>query len=303
METRSGRPGPTVWLTAGIHGDEIGGVIVVQEIFGRLRKRPLTAGRLCAFPLLNPFGFETASRRIPASQEDLNRAFPGNPEGSLAERIAHVAHERICTSEPDLVLDLHNDWLRSIPYALVDPRPTNREGRAAHDRARSAARATGLPIVAEPADAASRAAARATLSGHLLEAGIPALTLELGAAGTVEESLVQSATDTIWAVLAELGMVGEPSEELAQARPRRRREPAWRYDDRPCPSTAGVVRFHVRPGALVAAGTPLATVHDVFGRQVEMLRATDEVLVLSYSDSALAVPGLPVIALARREAS
>jgi predicted deacylase len=302
MEARSGQPGPTVWLTAGIHGDEVGGVVVVQEIFARLRKRALLAGRVSAFPLLNPFGFETASRLIPSTHEDLNRAFPGDPGGSLAERIANVVCERIDASQPDLVLDLHNDWLRSVPYALIDPRPSTREGRAAHSRARAAARATGLPVVAEPADATSRAASRATLSGHLLEAGIPALTLELGTAGTVEEALIQAGADTIWAVLAELEMVAVGPSESDSPKSRSQRDVTWHYDHRPCPSAAGVVRFRVKPGARVPAGTPLASIHDVFGRRLELLRATHDVLVLGYSDSALAVPGLPIVALGRRDA-
>lgn len=303
MEARSGRRGPSVWLTAGVHGDEIGGVVVVHEIFARLRKRPLLAGRLSAFPLLNPFGFETASRRIPSTQEDLNRCFPGDPDGSLAERIAHIAHTKILESRPDLVLDLHNDWLRSIPYVLIDPRPSTPDGRSAHGRARSAAQATGIPVVAEPDDAASRAAARGTMSGHLLERGIPALTLELGAAGTVEESAIQTGADTIWAVLAELGMVAKETAAPGRAEVPRRRQRIWHYDHEPCPSTAGIVRFRVKPGDRLSTGAPLATIHNVFGRRVELLRATRDVLVLGFSDSALAVPGLPIVALATQDVS
>ena len=301
IEARSGQPGPAVWLTAGIHGDEVGGIVVVQEVFARLRKRPLRAGRLSGFPLLNPFGFETASRRIPSTSEDLNRAFPGDPEGSLAARIAHVVSERIRTSAPDLVIDLHNDWLRSIPYALIDPRPATREGRAAHACARAAAAASGLPIVDEPATAASRATARTTLSGHLLELGVAALTLELGAAGTVEEPGVQGAADRVWALLARLGMVDDGTEADGRAGEGPPPSPGYQYDDRPWPSKAGIVRFRVQPGAHVTRGTPLASIHDVFGRRIELLRAASDALVLGYSDSALAVPGLPVVALARRE--
>jgi len=301
MEARSGRDGPTVWLTAGVHGDEVGGVVVVQEIFARLRKRSLAAGRIKAFPLLNPFGFETASRQIPSTQEDLNRAFPGDANGTFAERIAHLVTARIRDDAPDLVLDLHNDWIRSIPYALVDPRPTHAAGREAHRRVRDAARATGLPMVDEQEEGVSRATLRSTLSGSLLECGIPALTLELGAAQSVEEESVGAGVDAIWRVLAGLGL-GEPDPAAPSARPLPAgyRGRILRYGHRPCPSTAGIVRFRVEPGDTVAHATPLASVHDVFGRRVELLRAVGEALVLGRADSSLAVPGVPLVALAMR---
>lgn len=302
METRSGCPGPTVWLTAGIHGDEVGGIVVVQEIFARLRKHPLISGQIAGFPLLNPFGFETANRRIPSTQEDLNRAFPGDPEGSLAERIAHLVSTRIRESSADLVLDLHNDWVRSIPYAVLDPRPRTLAGKAAHDRALAAARATRIPIVSERGDATTRAIARTTLSGNLVESNIAALTLELGAAGTVEESSVHAAVENVWSVLASLGMVDDqPNLDESDTRHVRPNRPLL-YEHRPCPSTAGIVRFRVRPGDHVKMGAPLASVHDVFGRRVELLRANSDALVLGCSDSSLAVPGLPILALATPDA-
>ncbi len=288
-----------MWLTAGIHGDEVGGVVVVQELFARLRRRPLERGRLSAFPLLNPFAFETASRQIPATQEDLNRAFPGDPQGTLAERIAHLVADRLRRDAPDLVLDLHNDWIRSIPYALIDPRPASAPGRKAHEGAQQAARATGLPMVDEQEEGVTRAMLRSTLSGHLLEEGVPALTLELGAAHSVEEASVRCGVEGVWRILAALGMV-EPDADapMPSELPPPYRGRVLRYAHRPCPSTAGIVRFRVAPGQCVTASKPIATVHDVFGRRIELLRARGEALVLGCADSALAVPGTPVVALA-----
>lgn len=58
---------------------------------------------------MNPLGFETASRHITLSGEDLNRSFPGDKEGSLAGRIANQIFTKIKETKPFLVLDLHND--------------------------------------------------------------------------------------------------------------------------------------------------------------------------------------------------
>lgn len=94
MEAKSENPGPVIWFTAAVHGDEVGGIVIIQEIFKKLKKGPLLKGLLYAFPLMNPIGFESATRNIPVSEEDLNRAFPGNPSGSLAERIADTIFKK-----------------------------------------------------------------------------------------------------------------------------------------------------------------------------------------------------------------
>jgi len=119
MSAKSENPGPLVWLTACVHGDEVSGIVVVQEIFKYIRSR-LLCGTIKAFPLMNPLGFEIGSRNITQSSEDLNRSFPGNPNGSLGERIGHRIFSAITEQKPDVVLDLHNDWIESIPYILVD---------------------------------------------------------------------------------------------------------------------------------------------------------------------------------------
>ena len=119
--------GPIVWMTACGHGDEVGGIVIIQEIFKWIKRQGLRRGKLMAFPLMNPMGFETASRQIIYSQEDLNRSFPGNPKGSLAERIAYKIFSAITQTRPSLILDLHNDWTLSIPYTLLDVRDDHAE--------------------------------------------------------------------------------------------------------------------------------------------------------------------------------
>lgn len=299
IEARSGRPGPLVWLTAGIHGDEVGGIVVVQEIFRRLRRQRLRAGRISAFPLLNPFGFDTANRQIPSTEEDLNRAFPGDARGTFAERIAALVFKRISADAPALVLDLHNDWIRSIPYALIDPRPATEQGRAAHRRVKEIAAITDFVIVDEQEEGVSRAMLRSTLSGSLLESGIPALTLELGAAHVVDEPNVAAGVEAVWNLLVHLAMV-DPAEatEHLDLGPAEFRGRVLRYSHRPFPSRAGIVRFSVAPGDTVKEGSAIATLYDVFGRKLEVLRAGGDAVVLGHADSSLAVPGVPLVAMA-----
>ncbi|HSN70744.1 MAG TPA: succinylglutamate desuccinylase/aspartoacylase family protein, partial [Steroidobacteraceae bacterium] len=88
LVAESRRPGPVVWLTACIHGDEVGGTAIVHDVFAKLRKQGLSKGAVHAFPLINSMGFENVSRYRNIDREDLNRCFPGNPRGSMGEQIA-----------------------------------------------------------------------------------------------------------------------------------------------------------------------------------------------------------------------
>ena len=78
-------PGPVVWMTACIHGDEVGGTAIVHEVMESLRHGVLQTGAVHAFPLINSMGFENVSRYINADREDLNRCFPGSATGTMGE--------------------------------------------------------------------------------------------------------------------------------------------------------------------------------------------------------------------------
>ncbi len=81
------RPGPTMWLSAAVHGDELNGVEIVRRVLQRIHPDQLS-GALIAAPIINVFGFIDQSRYLP-DRRDLNRSFPGSATGSLASRLAH----------------------------------------------------------------------------------------------------------------------------------------------------------------------------------------------------------------------
>jgi len=86
-------PGPTVWLSAAIHGDELNGTEIIRQVLARIRPSDL-AGSIIAVPIVNVLGFVGESRYLP-DRRDLNRAFPGSKTGSLAARLAHLFMETI----------------------------------------------------------------------------------------------------------------------------------------------------------------------------------------------------------------
>lgn len=101
---RGAKPGPTLCPVAGVHGDELNGVEVAHRVYATTSASEL-AGTLIAVPTVNMQGLRSGNRYLP-DPRDLNRAFPGNPEGSLASRIAHTLFEGVIRQRGALI-DLH----------------------------------------------------------------------------------------------------------------------------------------------------------------------------------------------------
>jgi len=289
MSATSANPGPLVWLTACGHGDEVSGIVIVQEIFRSIRRR-LLRGTVQAFPLMNPLGFETGSRNITMSREDLNRSFPGNPKGSLGERIADLIFGTIIDNKPTLVLDLHSDWIASIPYVLLD-HASDGPQNAIYRKAIRAGKESGLCLIIDTEEL------KTSLSYNLLLHNIPALTLELGKPNVVSESHVTYGFETIWNILAHLGMVAPHDTPFRYPLPLQYGQgKLLRYSDRPYSSRMGIIRFLAKPGDVVKSGQPLVNIVNAFGKQQETLHAIEDAIVLGYSDSSAAFPGMPVMA-------
>ncbi|MFP4328899.1 MAG: succinylglutamate desuccinylase/aspartoacylase family protein, partial [Paracoccaceae bacterium] len=131
------RPGPVVFVSAAIHGDEVIGVEIVRRL---LRAQPLRgmSGTLLAVPIVNTYGFLSHSRYLP-DRRDLNRVFPGHPSGSLASRLAHLFMEEI-VSRSDLGIDLHSAAIRRVNLPQIRLTPGNA-------RLAELGRAFGAPVM------------------------------------------------------------------------------------------------------------------------------------------------------------
>jgi len=286
MWAESGVSGPVVWVTACGHGDEVTGIVIIQELFALIRKYGLQGGMLFAFPIMNPIGFEHISRYIPYSEEDLNRAFPGNPSGSLAERIADKIFTTILDKKPDLVIDLHNDWIQSIPYALIDPVGGIGE---AYRQTLAYASESGFAMVLDTD------LLRRSLSYNLLKRGIPALTLELGESYVVNETNVQYGLQAVTAMLSHLGMISAVSLKGSYPLPGKLKNLLLPYSGKPLCSHSGILRFSVKPGILVKEGQRVAKIYNAYGRLQESLYAPATALVLGHTETSVAYPGASVM--------
>ncbi len=115
-------PGPTVLLTAGIHGDEINGVEIVRQLIAKKMNKP-KKGTIICIPILNIFGFLNANRVFPDGR-DLNRAFPGSKKGSLASRVAYHFTKQILP-HADYCLDFHTGGASRFNSSQIRIAPNN----------------------------------------------------------------------------------------------------------------------------------------------------------------------------------
>ena len=186
-------PGPTVCLTAAVHGDELNGIETVRRVMYTLEPEGLR-GAVIGVPIVNLQGFHRGSRYL-GDRRDLNRHFPGDPHGSSASRIAYsFFHEvvRHCSA----LVDLHTGsfYRTNLPQLRGDLTNSEVVGLT---------RGFGSTVVlhSEPADGTLREAAVA--------AGIPAVTLEAGAPMVLSDDSVSHSVKGIQSLLHHLDMVGK----------------------------------------------------------------------------------------------
>ncbi|AOW80912.1 succinylglutamate desuccinylase/aspartoacylase [Halodesulfurarchaeum formicicum] len=203
--------GPTVYLQALQHGGEVNGAAVLRRLHDRLTESAL-AGEVLAVPVANPFAFDhrvyMAPTRLDAINSNMNRLWPGDPDGTLMERLVDSLWQRAAGA--DAIVDLHTGG----PYMRSHTRFTPDDSRS-----RDLARAFGLDLIV--ADGSPIENPDTGGQGKLREmaaaAGIPAITPELAHSREIVDASVDRGVAGIENVLVELGVIdgllqtGEPT--------------------------------------------------------------------------------------------
>jgi uncharacterized protein len=258
------RPGPTVWLSAVIHGDELNGLEITRRILALLRPRQLT-GTVLAAPIVNVLGMLTGSRYLP-DRRDLNRSFPGRPTGSTAARMANLVMTEI-VRRSDAGIDLHtgSDHRTNLPQVraqLDDPATL------------ALAEAFGAPIsVHSPVRDGS-------LRQACAERGIPVLVYEGGEAQRFNDDAIDAGVGGVLRVLAHLGVI-DPETVPVPARPRRTR--VVRHTQWVRARRSGILRTEVRTGQEVARGEHLGEISDAFGGHRAVVRSPFAGVVIGHT--------------------
>jgi uncharacterized protein len=273
------RPGPRMFISAAIHGDELNGI----EIIRRIRARPLTGlrGALLLIPVVNVFGLLHHSRYLP-DRRDLNRSFPGSERGSLAARLANLFMREIvarCTHGIDLHTGaVHRSNLPQIRGQLDDA------------ETRALALAFGAPVVLDSRlrDGSLREAAG--------EKGIPTLIYEAGEALRFDEMSIRVGVAGIIEVMRQLGMLRPTARRARPAKPVLADSSHWIRAPE-----GGVLRTSIRLGQRVAAGQLLGQVSDLFGARDVQVTATHAGIVIGRNSLPLVNEGDALFHVARVE--
>ena len=261
--------GPTVWVSAAIHGDEIVGVEIIRRVIGHLEPRTLR-GTVMSVPIVNVHGFLTGDRYLP-DRRDLNRSFPGSANGSIAGRIAAAFMAEI-VQRSDIGIDLHtgSDHRTNLPQI---------RGNLDDPRTRELAVAFGAPLMlhAQVRDGSLRAAAT--------EAGVTVLLYEGGEAWRFDEEAIRVGASGTLGVLAHLGMI-DAEDVPATGVPFESRRSIWIRARR-----SGIALISVTLGQRVTKGQQVAVIHDSLGAQLSRASAPMDGIVIGVTQHPLVHQG------------
>ena len=243
--------GPVLFVSSGIHGDEINGVEIIRRL---LKSRSLSRikGTLLAVPIVNPFGFIQRSRYLP-DRRDLNRSFPGSSKGSLASRIAHLFMQEIVQRSTHGI-DIHtgSNFRSNLPQirTCCDDQEDLR-----------LAKAFGAPMIIHSAirDGSLRQAVD--------EQGTPVLLYEAGEALYFNDLAIRTGVKGIINVMRAIGMLPKSRKAPGQE-PVVSDKTSWVRASR-----SGVFYKKATLGSLVKKGDQLGEINDPLGEDRELVKA------------------------------
>ena len=247
------RRGPSVWLSAAIHGDEVCGVEIIRQVLAHLDPKTM-AGTVLAVPVVNVPGFSGGDRYFP-DRRDLNRAFPGSSRGSLTSRFAHAFMTEI-VERCQVGVDFHtgSDHRRNLPQIRAD---------------------LDDPLTCDLIEVfAPRVALHARLrDGSLREAAVRAgattLLFEGGEAWRFDDAAIADGVAGTLRLLHHLGILPEPAEGLVPPHQTSFvRKSSWLRSPK-----SGVVRVIVGLGERVDHGQTVAVVADAVGSKESVVHA------------------------------
>jgi hypothetical protein len=272
--------GPTAFLSAAVHGDELNGIQVVRELSTAVSPADIE-GTLVCLPVINVYGFLVQQRYLPVYDRDMNRAFPGSDDSTSAKRIAQSVYDNFI-DPADFGLDFHTST-RGRTNMFQVRADTDDDGC---DRL---ARAFGTNVIIdnEGPDGSLRTAAT--------ESGTPTITVEMGEAQRFQRDLIDRAIDGVESVLAHRGMRPQSAVKWPGWRTlvEDDGERTWlRADD------GGIVEMHHERGALVREGEVVCTITDPFGTDGVAVEAPFTGVLVGVLETPVVYPGNPLCHIA-----
>lgn len=272
---RGKKEGPTLFVSAAVHGDEINGSGTIRELIANPHFE-LKNGTLVLIPVVNIQGFERQTRYMP-DRRDLNRYFPGNKTGSVTSRLAEVIYrEVICHC--DYGIDLHTASVRRTNFPHVRADIKNKD-------CKMMAEAFGSEVVL------NSSGPEGSLRYEATKAGCPTIVLEAGEVWKVETAYVDTAIRGISNVLKAIkmisGKVETPQHQIICDTTKWLRA-----------QSGGFLQFHVSPGDTLVKGQKITTNTGLLGKEIGTIVAPCPGIIIGMSTMPAVSPGDPVVHVA-----
>jgi predicted deacylase len=280
------KPGPRLWLNGAIHGDELNGPMAIRNLLPRLDPQKLS-GAVIATPISNPLAFHARQKNTPQDGLDMDMQFPGDPKGTLSQRLAHLLFEQIRVTATHLI-DFHTlaTPFDAQPYTVFKrlPAASSDVCEQAERMARIFEGTTHCRV--DLGGSVNELPGNVTgfLDVQCLLHGIPAFMAEIGSGGHIQSEMVEFGERGIEAVLHELGMwpsKPEPaklSDELGAAllaSPRTMTRRRFLYTDH-----GGLVTDSAPSGTIVKQGELICRIIDMLGT-IQEIRAEQDMYIIA----------------------
>lgn len=256
--------GPTVYLQAASDGDELNGIAVLHELLRQIDPTELN-GRLIIVPLVNFHAFHARRSHSPVDGKKMNRCFPGKPDGSSSERIAHALFEN-AVRQADYCVDLHQGGVKPM---VDEVRVRVGRDHERHPACLELARVFGIGFILDQQGPQGQLARAAP------DIGIPTIDPELGGCHGWAPSSVAKGLQGVMNILYYYGLLpGEPVIPRSQI--------VIADFESFISQKGGFVQYRAELGRQLDKGEPIAEITDVFGRTCEVIEATQPCILWSH---------------------
>jgi len=249
---RAKKPGPIIFISAAVHGDELNGVEIIRRLISQ-KTFKITKGTIIAVPMVNVYGVVNQSRYMP-DRRDLNRSFPGSAKGSLAGRVAYTFLNEI-VKHCDYGIDLHTGAIHrsNLPQIRAD---------LSDLETKQLAQVFGVPVILNST----------LLDGSLREAATnhntKVLLYEAGEALRFDEFSIRAGMKGVVNILHHLQMMKKKSAKKKIIEPFIANSSGWLRAN-----ASGIVRNKVNLGDRIQKGDVLAEIGSPYGELFNVITA------------------------------
>jgi hypothetical protein len=254
--------GKTIFISAGVHGDEINGIEILQRFINNIDVTALK-GTIIFLPLINISGFRAKDRYVQYDGKDLNRCFPGDDKGTVSEQMAHTIFTEV-VSRCDFGVDIHDSGKGSV--LLPHPRAHIKDEKGGYDSSRLddiAVFGTDIIMLCKGMDGVL------TIEAYK-HFGIPALTVEVGGAMILWEEFIQRALVGLNNILIYQGML-----ERKMILPREQFLIPGEDDISIKAKMEGILKIRTKLGKTVHRGEELAEIYNPITFTSEIIKAKE----------------------------